>query len=231
MTAEVVSSKEMHRWFSSTESLEMKKMELEIESEIISEARNVLNNSIELSVENDRRERKSLCKKKIVLMDELEQLLALVKRKEEEIAQNDSDIEAVDKRIVDVVSGFQEMQSGIDAKFANLQSGLSQIGLDRDAMLSQRKEIDEFLTQEEERGAKLKEVAQASAAEAKSYQEVAGLRKSLMSSVSKSMEDKVRLAKIEEKFSEDVQILQLQVSTSRASLQVFHASPSLSDFA
>nr|XP_015879990.2 paramyosin [Ziziphus jujuba var. spinosa] len=219
MTAEVVSSKEMHRWFSSTESLEMKKMELEIESEIISEARNVLNNSIELSVENDRRERKSLCKKKIVLMDELEQLLALVKRKEEEIAQNDSDIEAVDKRIVDVVSGFQEMQSGIDAKFANLQSGLSQIGLDRDAMLSQRKEIDEFLTQEEERGAKLKEVAQASAAEAKSYQEVAGLRKSLMSSVSKSMEDKVRLAKIEEKFSEDVQILQLQVSTSRASLQ------------
>lgn len=206
-------------------------MELEIESEIINEARTLLNNSIELSVENDRRERESLCKKKVVLMNELEELLALVRHKEEEIAQNDSDIKAVDKRIVDVVSGFQEMQSCIDEKFANLQSGLSQIGVDKDAMLSQRKEIDEFLTQEEQRGAKLKELAKASAEEAKSYEDVAGLRKSLMSSVSKSREDKVRLAKFEEKLSEDVQMLQLQVSASRASLQVFHASSSLSDFA
>lgn len=219
-TAEVVSSKEMDQWLSSTEALEIKKMELEIESQIINEARTILNNTIEHSVENDRGERESLCKKKDVLMNELENLLALVKQKEEEIAKNDADIKAVDKRIGDVVSGFQEMQSSIDAKFRNLQSGLSHIGLDSNVLLSKKKEIDEFLYQEEHKGAKLKEIAKAAAEEVKAYQEAVGLRKSLMLSVSKCREDKVRLAKTEEKLSKDVEMLQLEVSTSRASLQV-----------
>lgn len=226
-TAEVVSSKEMDQWLSSTEALEMKKIELEIESEIISEARTTLNNTIEFSVENDKRERESLCKKKDVLMNELENLLALVKQKEEEIAKNDSDIKAVDKRIGGVVSGFQEMQSRIDGKFDNLQLNLSDIGLDSNVLLSKKKEIDEFLYQEEHRGAKLKELAQIAAEEAKTYQEVVGLRKSLMLSVSKSREDKIRLAKTEEKLSEDVKMLQKEVSTSRASLQVYHTPPTL----
>lgn len=221
-TAEVVSSKEMNKWLSSTEALEIKTMELEIESQIINEARTVLNNTIELSVENDRRERESLCKKKDVLMNELENLLALVKQKEEEIAKNDTDIKAVDKRIGDVVAGFQEMQSSIDAKFGNLQSGLSHTGLESNLLLSKKKEIDEFLSQAEHRGAKLKELAKAAAEEAKTYQEAVGLRKSLMLSVSKPREDKVRLAKTEEKLSKDVEMLQLEVSASRASLQVYY---------
>lgn len=226
-TAEVVSSKEMDQWLSSTEALEMKKIELEIESEIISEARTTLNNTIEFSVENDKRERESLCKKKDLLMNELENLLALVKQKEEEIAKNDADIKAVDKRIGGVVSGFQEMQSRIDGKFDNLQLNLSHIGLDSNVLLSKKKEIDKFLYQEEHRGAKLKELAQTAAEEAKTYQEVVGLRKSLMLSVSKSREDKIRLAKTEEKLSKDVKMLQVEVSTSRASLQVYHTPPTL----
>lgn len=58
------------------------------------------------------------------------------------------------------------------------------------------------------------------------YQEVVGLRKSLLSSVLKSMEDKVRLAKTEEKLSKDVQILQLEASTARASLQELSSTKS-----
>ena len=61
--------------------------------------------------------------------------------------------------------------------------------------------------------------------EAKMYEEVVGLRKGLLSSVLKSMEDKVRLAKTEEKLSEDVQTLQLEASAARASLQVRFSSP------
>ncbi|KAF3446967.1 hypothetical protein FNV43_RR12147 [Rhamnella rubrinervis] len=217
--AEVVSSKQMDQWLSSTEALEIKKMELEIESQIINEASTMLNNTIELSVEDDKRERESLCKKKDALMNELKSLLTLVKQKEEEIAKNDADIKAVDKRIGDVVSGFQEMQSSIDAKFVNLQSGLSHAGLDSNILLLKKKEIDEFLSQEEHRGAKLKELAKAAAEEAKTYQEAVGFRKSLMLSVSKSREDKARLAKTEEKLSKDVKMLQLEVSASRASLQ------------
>ena len=46
-------------------------------------------------------------------MGELEQLLALVKQKETEITDNDSNLEVVENKINKVVSGFKEMQSSI----------------------------------------------------------------------------------------------------------------------
>ncbi|KAK9269895.1 hypothetical protein L1049_025468 [Liquidambar formosana] len=224
--AEVLYSKEMDEWFSSTEALEVKKMELEIESHLINEARLVLNDSIENSIEDDKREKEFLCKKKDVLTDELEKLLALVKEKEKEIAENDSKIKAVEKRISDVVSVFQGVQSSIDANYDNLRSGFSQMDLETEALSMKKKEIDNFLSQDEDRGAKLRELARVSADEAKAYQEVVGLRKSLMLSVLKSREDKVRLAKTEEKLSEDVQVLRQKVSSARASLQELSSTKS-----
>jgi hypothetical protein len=219
-TAQVSSSKGMDKWLSSTEALEVRKMELEIESYIINEARQVLNGSIEHSIEDDRRKKELLCRKKDVLTAELEKLLELVKQKEKEIAENDSNIQAVDKMISDVVSGFQEMQSNVDAKYDNLQSCLSQMDLESEALSLKKNEIDEFITQEEEKGARLRELARVSAEEAKAYQEAVGLRKSLMSSILRSSENKLTLVKTEEKLSEDVQMLQQEVSAARASLQV-----------
>jgi len=92
--------------------------------------------------------------------------------------------------------------------------------LESEALLVKKKEIDEFFTQEEEKGARLREVARVSAEEAKAYQEAVGLRKSLMSSILRSSENKLTLVKTEEKLSEDVQMLQQEVSAARASLQV-----------
>ena len=46
-------------------------------------------------------------------MGELEQLLALVKQKETEMADNDSNLEVIDNKINKVVSGFKEMQLSI----------------------------------------------------------------------------------------------------------------------
>ena len=46
-------------------------------------------------------------------MGELEQLLALVKQKETEIADNDSNLKVVDNKINKVVSGFKEIHSSI----------------------------------------------------------------------------------------------------------------------
>lgn len=218
-TAQEVSSKRMDEWLLSTEALGAKKMELEIESHIISKARTVLDTTIEDSVEDDKQERESLCNKRDVLIDELQKLLLLVKQKEQEIAETECNIEAVDKRITDVVSGFQEIQSNLDSKIGDLQSGLSNIEFESEALSTKKKEIDELLTQEEEKGAKLRELANASAEEAKTYEEVVRLRKNLMVSVLKSREDKVRLAKTEEKLSDDVQMLQQVISSSRASLQ------------
>lgn len=219
-TAHESSSKELDKWLSSIEAFEIKKMEFEIESHCINEARQVLSNSIEYSIEDDRREKELLLQKKNVLTDELEKLLDLVKQKEKEIAEHDSNIQEVDKRIADVVSGFQGMQSNIDAKYDNLQLSLSQMNLESEALSVKEKEIEKFSVQEEEKGAKLREFARVSAEEAKRHREVVGLRKSLVSSILKSQEDKLRLAKSEEKLSEDVQILQKEVSTARASLQV-----------
>lgn len=225
-TAEAASSKEMDKWLSSTEALEVKKMEVEIESHLINEAREVFNNSIELSIEDDRKEQELLCSKKDMLRNELEELLELVKQKEKEISENDSKIKEVEERIGNVVSGFQEMKSNIDAKCDNLQSSLSTMELESEALSEKKKEINEFLKQEEEKGAKLRELASASAEEAQTYQETVELRKTLMSSMLNSREDKMRLVKAEEKLSEDVQVLQQEVSTARASLQELSARKS-----
>ncbi|KAJ8772692.1 hypothetical protein K2173_027869 [Erythroxylum novogranatense] len=56
--------------------------------------------------------------------------------------------------------------------------------------------------------------------EAKEYEEEVQLRKNLRLSVLKSQEDKLRLAKTEEKLIEDVQMLQHRVSAARSSLQL-----------
>ncbi|CBI40806.3 unnamed protein product, partial [Vitis vinifera] len=224
--AQFLSSKEMDQWFSSTEALEVRKLELEIESHLISDTRLLLNDSIEHAAEDERREREFLCKRKDTLMDELEKLLALVREKEDEIAENDANIKAVDKRIADVVSGFQEMHLSINMKYDNLQSSLSQTELESEALSMKKKEIDDLLSEEEERGAKLRELARISADEAKAYEEVVGLRKSFALSIVKSREDKLRLAKTEEKLSEEVQILRQEVSAARASLQELSSTKS-----
>ncbi|KAM6578971.1 hypothetical protein CsatB_030808 [Cannabis sativa] len=218
-TAEQVSSKKLEEWQCSTESLELKKMELEIESNIVNEARTMLTSSIENSVEDDQREKESLCKKKSVLLDELQELLALVKQKEQEIAETDSNIKAVENRIAHVVSGFQEMHSNIDSKFGNLQSCISDIELESKSLCELKKEIDDFFVNEQEKERKLRELANSSKEEAEAYHQVVELRKNLMTFVLKSKEDKDRLAKTEKKLSDEVQMLHQEVSSSRSSLQ------------
>lgn len=218
--AQELSSKEMDEWFSANEALEAKKIELDIESHFINEARQAVNVSIEHSIEDCRKEQEILHKQRDVLTDELQKLLALVKDKEKEIAENDTKIKAVEERIADVVSGFEDSKSSIDIKYDNLQAKLSQMHLQSEALTTKRKEIDKFLAEGEGNGAKLRELAKVSEDEAKAYQEVVDLRKSLKLSILKSMEDKVRLAKTEEKLTEDVQILHQEVSALRASLQV-----------
>lgn len=217
--AEVLSTKEMDEWFSSTEVLEVKKMELEIGSHLINEARLVLNDSIQHSIEDDKREKEFLCERKDELTNELDKLLALVKEKEKEIKENDTKIKAVEERISRVFSGFQDMQSSIDATYNNLQSVLTQMELESEALSMKKNKISDLLSEEEDREAKIRQLAKVSADEAKSYQEVVGLRKSLMSSILKSREDRVRLAKTEDKLSENVQMLRQEVSSARASLQ------------
>lgn len=227
--AQVASEKELDRWFSLTEDLELKKMELDIEAHLVSAARLVLSDSIEHSVEDDKRERALLCKRKEMLKEELEKLLALVKKKEMEIAETDYKIEMVEKRISDVICSFQEVQSRVDTKYDNLQSGLSQMEQDNEALARKKKEIDYFLSQEKERGIRLHELAQISADEANMYQEAVEHRKNLVLLILNSRADKLRLAKTEDKLSEDVQMLRQEISAARASLQVGFSSQPCDD--
>jgi len=69
----------MDKWLYSSEALKVKKIELEIESQFMNEAHLELNNTIEHSIQKDKKEKEILCKRKNVLMGELEQLHALVK--------------------------------------------------------------------------------------------------------------------------------------------------------
>lgn len=217
--SEAQSSEEREKWLSATEALELNKIELQIEAHLVDDARAVFNTSPDSLIQDDKKEKEFLYNQKEILTDELQKLLSLVKEKEKEIAENDSKIKQVEQRIADMVSGFREMQSSIDSKYDNLQSHLSQMDIESETLSKKMEEIEKLLAEEEDRRIKLKELARISVGEAKMYQEVVGLRKSLLSSALKSNEDKVRLAKTEEKLSEDVQMLQLEASAARASLQ------------
>ncbi|KAE8692277.1 putative cellulose synthase A catalytic subunit 3 [Hibiscus syriacus] len=226
LKSEAQSSEEREKWLSSTEALELNKLELQIEAHLVDDARAVFNASLDSLIEDDKREKVFLCNQKDILTGELQKLLALVKEKEKEIAENDSKMKQVDQRIADRISGFQEMRSSIDSKYDSFQSHLSRMDIERETLSKKKEEIDKVLAEEEHRGTKLKELAEISVGEGKMYEEVVGLRKSLLSSVLKSMEDKARLAKTEEKLSEEVQMLQLEASTARATLQELSSTKS-----
>nr|XP_016448491.1 PREDICTED: uncharacterized protein LOC107773603 [Nicotiana tabacum] len=220
MNAEAMSSKDNAEWLSSVEAIEVRKFELEIQSQLVHEAKSILNESIDQSVEDDQREIDVLCMRKEELAEELRKLLALVKEKEAEIAENDALIQKVENRIDGVVSCFKEVQASIDNNYDKLQSCLSELMVENEVLLRKKKDIDNYLSQEESRGEKIKNLSRSSADEANMYEEVAGLRKSLSMFISKSKAYRVNLAKSEERISEDVQILKQETFAARSSLQV-----------
>ncbi|KAJ8427779.1 hypothetical protein Cgig2_034209 [Carnegiea gigantea] len=219
-SVEVNSSNRMDEWYSLVEVVEAKRLELEIESQLMNEARSRLNDSIGHLVENDVNEKVVLCEKKKSLAQELENLLSLVREKEAEIAENDAKIEAVDKRIGDVALGFKDVQTGIDAMIDKLQVVLSEMESEREALWKKKHEVDSLLSQGVTRSEELRKLAMASADEANMHQKNLGLRKALVTSVLKVKEEKLSLVKTGEKISADVQNLKRQTSVARASLQV-----------
>ncbi|RAL37752.1 hypothetical protein DM860_000446 [Cuscuta australis] len=225
-TAEGLSSKQMGEWSLSVEAIEVNKMELEIEAEIVYEAQKLLKDSIEQFVEDDNRERDFLCRKKEVFTEELKQLLALVKEKEDEIAENDSLIEKVDNRIACAMSSFKEAQTNIEENYQNLQSSLSELMLANESLLEKKKEIDNYVSQEESMKAKIRDVSSISAKEANMFKEIVGSRKILAQSVLKSKEDKLRLSVTEDELAMHIQTLKQQISTMRTSLQELSSSKS-----
>ncbi|KAH9609858.1 hypothetical protein KSS87_004064 [Heliosperma pusillum] len=218
-TVEVDSSKDVDEWFKSVEALESKKLEIEIESQLVNDARSALSGSIEHLVENDIKEKEALCDKKNLLTHELEELLHLVKAKEAEIAENDFKIEAVDKKISDVFSGFKDLQTGVDGNFGKLQTVMSEIESESEALSKRKEEIDTLLSQGKKRVEELRKLASESEDQINMMEESLRLRKAIVASVLKGGEEKSRLAKTEEKILADTQLLKQEISAARASLQ------------
>lgn len=225
--AESESSQEMDKWFLANEVLEAKKMELEIETHLISDARTSFNDSLDSLVGEDKREMEVLCKQKDILSDALEKLLALVKEKEKELAENDRKIKAVEDKIAGVLSGFQDIRSDVDVKYNNLKSNLLDLESESEALLMKKKEIDEYMSQERGRGSEILELSRVSADEAKTYEEELELRKRLMMNFLKSAEHRAALVKAEGQLTEDLLMLREEVSTARSSLQVINFVQSL----
>ncbi|KAG5034578.1 hypothetical protein JHK87_009488 [Glycine soja] len=121
-----------------------------------------------------------------------------------EIVDNDSNLEAVENKINKIVSGFKEMQSSIDVKYDKLQFVLARVQLETETLALKKEQINKFLILEEKMGARLREFARISTEEAEGYREIVKLRRCLMPSILKSKEDKLTLAKNEEKLSGDV---------------------------
>ncbi|CAL9042100.1 unnamed protein product [Musa banksii] len=217
--AEKESCKELEEWQSSVELLEVKKLEMDIESLLVSEACSGLENAIEDLVKNDREEKEMLTRKGVVLAKELDELRELVILKEAEIADNKCQMQDVEKRISNVVFKFHETQSTIVMKHENLQAVFLKGESEKEALLKKQKEIDENISLSEEKRKKLMELSEISSAEAKTCQDLVGLKKHLASLVLKSREDRVKFSKTEEKILEDIQILREEILAARTALQ------------
>ncbi|KAM0867839.1 hypothetical protein ACQ4PT_041720 [Festuca glaucescens] len=136
--AEEMSSKEIEEWQTSMEILQIKKLEMEVETELVLSARSGLEGSVEHLIEDDKREKDMLSKKGDTLTVELAELLELVRLKEAEIAENNARIQEVQERISAVVSRFHGSQSDIDMKINSLQEAQNKIDQDTEALVLKR---------------------------------------------------------------------------------------------
>ncbi|XP_051203192.1 uncharacterized protein [Lolium perenne] len=217
--AEEMSSKEIEEWQTSMEILQIKKLEMEVETELVLSARSGLEGSVEHLIEDDKREKDMLSKKGDTLTVELAELLELVRLKEAEIAENNARIQEVQERISAVVSRFHGSQSDIDMKINSLQEAQNKIDQDTELLVLKKNEIDNFVSSTEQKDSDLREIINACSSEAKACQQSVELRRKLASSILKSRQDRIGLLKREEEISQDIQMLRQQTTDARTSLQ------------
>lgn len=217
--AQEISLKETEGWQASMELLETKKLEMEVETQLVLEARSGLEGSIGHLVEEDKLEKDTLSKKGEILAEELTELLKLVRLKEAEIAENNARIHEVQERISAVVSRFHGSQSDIDLKLNALKEAQSKIDLETDALVLKKNEIDKFISSTEQKDSELREIIGACSSEAKTCQQSVVIRRKLASSFLKSREDRTELLKMEEEILQDIQMLRQKITDARTSLQ------------
>ncbi|XP_047094145.1 myosin heavy chain, non-muscle-like [Lolium rigidum] len=217
--AEEMSSKEIEEWQTSMEILQIKKLEMEVETELVLSARSGLEGSVEHLIEDDKREKDMLSKKGDTLTVELAELLELVRLKEAEIAENNARIQEVQERISAVISRFHGSQSDIDMKINSLQEAQNKIDQDTEALVLKKNEIDNFVSSTEQKDSDLREIINACSSEAKACQQSVEIRRKLASSILKSRQDRIGLLKREEEISQDIQMLRQQTTDARTSLQ------------
>ncbi|KAJ3707345.1 hypothetical protein LUZ61_011050 [Rhynchospora tenuis] len=218
MNAEEKASNELEVWQASMELLETKKMEMDVESQVILEARSGMESAIDHLVEDDKRE-EILTSKGNVLAKELADLLELVRLKELEISQNDAQIQEVEKRISNVVSEFYDTQSSIQTRLDNLQEAQSKLDAEGEELALRKKEIDDFVSVSGEQISKLVEITSAASNEAKACQDLVENRRNLVALIMQHRQDRIHFAELEGKISQEIQSLRQQVADSRANLQ------------
>uniref|UniRef100_A0ACD5Y921 Uncharacterized protein n=1 Tax=Avena sativa TaxID=4498 RepID=A0ACD5Y921_AVESA len=217
--AEEISSKEIEEWQASMELLQIKKLEMEVETELVLAARSGLEGSVEHLIEDDKREKEMLSKKGDTLTVELAELLELVRLKQAEIAENNAQIQEVQERISAVVSRFHGSQSDIDMKINSLQEAQTKIDQDTEALVLKKNQIDNSISSTEQKDSDLREIVDACSSEAKACQQSVEIRRKLESSILKSRHDRIGLLKMEEEISQNIQMLRQQTTDARTSLQ------------
>lgn len=218
--AEEKASKEWEGWQTSMELLETKKMEMDVESQVILEARSGMESAIDHLVEDDKQEMEMLTSKGDVLAKELADLLELVRLKELEIAQNDAQIQEVEKRISNVVSEFHSTQSSIKTRLDDLQAAQSKLDSESEKLALKKKEIDDFVFVSEEKKSKLEELASAASKEASTCRDLVENWRNLVALIMQHRQDRIHFVELEEKVSQEIQSLRQQVADSREKLQV-----------
>ncbi|KAG6550592.1 hypothetical protein Mapa_007845 [Marchantia paleacea] len=217
--AQETARREMERLSADEEAAEARRRKLTLSLRIIEEANAELDKVIGEGTKEETELKTSLTEQRSQLLSELEELLALVRKKEAEIADYDQRIQAVDEKMSSVVANFETQRSSLDAESKALAVSSLELDDEFKRIAAEKQGVDELLAEGEKEGLKLEKAARSASDAGCAVQEALKLKKAIATTTFFYKEKRSELAEKEKKALEEAQALRHESLSGRSSLQ------------
>lgn len=212
--------REMERLSADEEAAEARRRKLSLSLRIIEEANAELDKVIGEGTKEETELKMSLTEHRSQLLSELEELLSLVRKKEEEISDYDQRIQAVDEKMSSVVANFETQRSSLDAESKALAVSSLELDDEFKRIAAEKQGVDELLAEGEKESLKLERAARSALDAGCAVQEALKLKKAIATTTFFFKEKRSELAEKEKKALEEIQALRDESLSGRSSLQV-----------
>ncbi|BFI28515.1 hypothetical protein MPTK2_2g20280 [Marchantia polymorpha subsp. ruderalis] len=211
--------REMERLSADEEAAEARRRKLSLSLRIIEEANAELDKVIGEGTKEETELKMSLTEHRSQLLSELEELLSLVRKKEEEISDYDQRIQAVDEKMSSVVANFETQRSSLDAESKALAVSSLELDDEFKRIAAEKQGVDELLAEGEKESLKLERAARSALDAGCAVQEALKLKKAIATTTFFFKEKRSELAEKEKKALEEIQALRDESLSGRSSLQ------------